>query len=227
MKIQVIIPTAGLGKRFNSDTPKTLLELKGRLVFLRSCEVFEDMVEVESIILVVHEDYISEYTDAVKQSGFKKIKKIVSGGSTRTGSVRNGLKELDEDTEVVVIHDGARPLLDKQIAQKAIAMMAKTDALVVAVRVKPTIKEVDPQTLKVKRTLDRRLLWDIQTPQVFKKDLIVTAYQSDSGDMTDDASMVEKMGKEVIICEGSYRNIKITTPEDMSLATILLGLDHG
>ncbi|MBF0484474.1 MAG: 2-C-methyl-D-erythritol 4-phosphate cytidylyltransferase [Candidatus Omnitrophica bacterium] len=218
MKIQVIIVAAGIGKRFNSDTPKTLLPLDGRLIFLRSCDVFEKLSVVDSIILVVHEDYVQEYSDAVKNSGLKKIKKVVVGGSKRTDSVLNGLQALDIDTDVVAIHDGARPLFDEHIAARAFDMIKNVDALVVAVRVKPTIKEVDLQTLKVKRTLDRNLLWDIQTPQIFKKDLILKAYEQDTFDATDDASMVEKMGKEVVICEGDYRNIKITTPEDMIVA---------
>ncbi|MBF0485299.1 MAG: 2-C-methyl-D-erythritol 4-phosphate cytidylyltransferase [Candidatus Omnitrophica bacterium] len=222
MKIQAILPAAGAGERMKSQIPKPLLLLHGKPVIVRTIEVFEACEAVDSIILVVHPDYRKDYEDVVKKTDFKKTVLIVEGGETRTQSVRNGLGALDKDTTCVMIHDGVRPCITRDVIERGLKEIKDEKALVAAVGVKPTLKVVDPQTRLVTETLDRSLVWEIQTPQIFERGLLERAYRKDTEGATDDAALVERLGVKVKVFLGDYQNIKITTPEDMLIAEAFL-----
>jgi len=221
MKVQVIVPTAGKGIRFGSDLPKTLIELCGEPMIVHCLKVFDEHVAIDSVILVVPKDFDNQFRDVVESKGLKKIKHIVIGAETRTGSVSNGLKEVDHDTDIVLVHDGARPLVSGMLVDNVLKIAKSHDAVVAAVPVKPTIKRVDAQ-LTVIETLVREELWEIQTPQVFKKDLLLKAHKEAKDRTTDDAALVEQLGKSVKIVQGEEKNIKITTPEDLVFAEALV-----
>ena len=150
---------------------------------------------------------------------------IISGGQSRQDSVFKGLKALDRDTKIVFIHDAARPLLSKDLVQRAIASCVKQKAVIAAVPLKPTIKKVNRRSRVVEETLERDSLWEVQTPQVFAKDILLKAHRKFKGQKaTDDASLVEQLGVKVKIVMGDYRNIKITTPEDIKIAEALINV---
>ena len=223
MKTQAIIPTAGIGTRLKTDLPKPLVLLNDKPLFIHTLEAFEQSHLIDSIILVAHEEYTGEFERIIKQFRLQKINKIVVGGQDRCESVYKGLCVTDQDTEVVVIHDGARPLVNVQILDEAIKLCGDHQAVVVAVPVKQTIKRVDQKVLFVDETLNRDELWEIQTPQVFKKDILIKAHQQrKESNPTDDAHLVEKLGIKVKVLKGDYKNIKITTREDLSVAKALL-----
>jgi len=223
MKVQAIIPAAGMGTRLKSETIKSMILIHGKPLLIYTLEIFEMSPSVQSVVLVVPKDRSAEFEEMVKRYSLTKVSRIVSGGATRRESVYNGLKALDQDTETVVVHDAARPLVTVDLIERAIESCEQTRAAVVAVPVKPTIKRVDPETMCVRQTLARRGLWEIQTPQVFKKETLVRAHQQPwEEEATDDAMLVENLGEAVKIVEGNYRNIKVTTPEDLVMAEAFL-----
>ncbi|VAX36334.1 2-C-methyl-D-erythritol 4-phosphate cytidylyltransferase [hydrothermal vent metagenome] len=223
MKVQAIVVAAGSGTRLKASVPKPLVLITGKPILVYTLEIFQKSALIEGVILVVPSDYIVDFKQVVEQYPLDKVVKIVVGGAMRADSVCNGLGALDEDTDVVVIHDGARPLVDQVILEDAIRLGEKHEAIVVAVPVKPTIKRVDIKEMVVEATIDRKMLWEIQTPQVFQKEVILAAHrQADSREATDDAFLVEQMGQKVKVLQGDYRNIKITTQEDLIVAEVLL-----
>lgn len=219
----MIVPTAGMGVRFKSKLPKSLVMLKDKPIFIHTLEVFEKSSFVDSIIVAAPKEYIQDFKEECKKHHLRKIKIIIEGGKTRNDSVNNGLNNLDTDTEIVVIHDGARPLITVETIEKSIKLCKNYGAVIVAVPIKPTVKRIDTQNMVVEKTLNRNKIWEIQTPQVFKKNIIMQAHQKiKDSSATDDAFLVEQMGIKIKVLEGSYRNIKITTPEDLAVAEILL-----
>lgn len=223
MKTQVIIPAAGTGIRLKSEVAKPLIPLNGKPLLVYSLEVFEKCSLVESIIVVGPEQYLSDFERVVQQYNFEKVSSVIAGGVTRCESVSCGLKALDKDTELVVVHDGARPLISLAIVEKAIQLCTREHAVIVAVPVKPTVKRVNPEDLCVEATLERRFLWEAQTPQVFRKDVLIKAHDTiKDSEVTDDASLVERLGEKVKVLEGDYTNIKITTQEDLRIAESFL-----
>lgn len=224
-KISAIVLAGGQGKRMNAPIQKQYLELNGYPVLYYSLKELEQS-EVDEIILVVGKneiDYANE--KIVKQYAFKKIRQIVVGGRERYESVYNGLRAIQDDG-YVFIHDGARPLLSQDIIKRGIEGVKQHGACVVGMPVKDTIKVVDEKQY-VKETPNREFLWLIQTPQIFRISKIKEAYDKmwETGDssVTDDAMVMEKYGDlKVKLIKGSYQNIKITTPEDILIATSLL-----
>jgi 2-C-methyl-D-erythritol 4-phosphate cytidylyltransferase len=225
-KVQAIIPAAGIGARLKSQVNKSLISLNGKPLLFYSLDVLEKSSLVNSVVVVAHPDNLDDIQRLVKKFGFKKVSKIIPGGQTRCESVANGIKALDKDTEYVVVHDAARPLISADILKQSIETAFKESAAIVAVPAKSTIKKVDPKNLFVQETLVRDTLWEVQTPQVFKKNVLVKAHQamacSARCEPTDDAVLVEKIGIKVKIVKGDYRNIKVTTPEDLALAESFL-----
>ncbi|MCR6543926.1 2-C-methyl-D-erythritol 4-phosphate cytidylyltransferase [Dehalobacterium formicoaceticum] len=222
-----VIPAAGRGSRMKKDVNKQFLMLKGKPVLVHTLEIFESCPFVREVILVAssgEEDYCRRL---IKEYGFSKIPRIMTGGEDRFHSVLNGLKGISPQSEIVAVHDGARPLLLRSDLEKIIKAVAADDApdgAILAVPVKETIKEVDEEEI-VQGTLDRSKLWMAQTPQVFPKEILQFAYRKaleDNFRGTDDASLVERAGMRVKIIPGSYENIKITTPEDIDLAALIL-----
>lgn len=223
MKTQVIIPAAGVGSRLKADVLKQFILLKDRPLFIHTLEIFEQCSSVDSVVLVAHEQSISEFERLVKQYNITKISNIVAGGETRCVSVSNGLKVISDDTECVIIHDAARPFASFKIVEQAISLCYDEQAVIVGVPVKSTIKRVCTGDKYVEKTIDRNTLWEVQTPQVFRKDIIIKAHeQSDDINVTDDSMLVERLGVKVKMLEGDYRNIKVTTEEDLIFARSLL-----
>jgi 2-C-methyl-D-erythritol 4-phosphate cytidylyltransferase len=223
VKIQAVVLTAGLGLRMKADGPKALMTFLGLPLFSHCLRRLEAEPLVESIVLVAGADRLARFERVVRREGFRKVRKVVPGGERRCDSVARGLAALDDDTTHVVVHDGARPYFCPDALSAALKIVRDAPAVIMAVPVKPTIKEVDPETLTVRNTLRRECLWEAQTPQVFRRDVLRKAHEQDKSDNpTDDAVLVERLGLPVKVVLGDYRNIKITTPEDLPLAEELL-----
>jgi 2-C-methyl-D-erythritol 4-phosphate cytidylyltransferase len=179
---------------------------------------------VDEVILVVKKQAREKAEKIVRRYGFTKVKKIIPGGRRRCDSVGRGLKAVCPDTDIVLVHDGARPILDQEIIKNTVYCAKKYGAAAAGVPVKPTIKQIDKKGF-VRTTLKRDKIWEIQTPQGFKKQIIAGAYKKldhHKKDATDDAYLVERMGRKVKLVKGSYRNIKVTTPEDLKIAEAIL-----
>ena len=226
IKVQAIIAAAGTGTRMKSRQPKPFILVKGKPILFYSLAVFEKSPLIHSIVVVAHSSSLKNIEEIVKKFRFKKVVQIIAGGKTRCESVANGLKVLDKDADYVAVHDAARPLISRQTLEEAVKAAWKNSAAVVAVPVKSTIKEVDPKNLFIQKTLLRDTLWEIQTPQVFRKDILLKAHQAMACYArcapTDDAVLVEKIGVKVKIVRGDYRNIKVTTKEDLAVAEVFL-----
>jgi 2-C-methyl-D-erythritol 4-phosphate cytidylyltransferase len=210
MKTIAIITAAGSGKRMGR--PKQFIEIGGKPMLEWTIAAFENAKVIDEIILVVNKEDVPKG----KEFNFSKLKKVVAGGAERRVSVANGLRELPADAEIVAVHDGARPLITPQIIEKAVAEAKKSGAVVVGVPIRDTVKRATRDEGRVTETIDRSELWAAQTPQVFRKDIILKAYQNNDT-VTDDAMLVEKMGVTVTMVMGSYQNIKVTTPEDLEV----------
>ncbi len=222
MKVQAIIPAAGSGKRLKSKIPKPLVLLRGKPLLMYSLQVLERCSLIESVVVVGNKNHLGRIRNFISKYRLKKIKHVIGGGATRCQSVFKGLKVLDQDTEYVLIHDGARPLVSLAVVKRAILACFKYAAVIVAVPVKATIKRVT-KNHEIEETPDRRTLWEAQTPQVFKKDIIMKAQKSlRDAKATDDAYLVERMGIHVKVIAGDYQNIKITTQDDLNVANKFL-----
>lgn len=226
-KTYALIPAAGMGKRMGASINKQYLQLNGLPIVARTISVFEASPEIDTIFLVIPEAEIPYCREHVVEAcGFSKVAAIVAGGKERQNSVMNGLKAMHSllaDDDVVVIHDGVRPLITREILCESIRVARVSDGALVAVPAKDTIKTVREGI--VVNTPDRETLWQAQTPQSFRFDVIYKAHLSaelDGFTGTDDASLVERCGGSVRIVRGDYRNIKITTPEDLVLAESFL-----
>jgi 2-C-methyl-D-erythritol 4-phosphate cytidylyltransferase len=208
-----------------SETKKPYIKLLGKPILAHTLESFEASYAIAEIVLVVAaEDIEACEEEVIKPYGLKKVSKIVHGGYTRQESVFNGLLSSSLESDLVVIHDGARPFIDHDLLSACIEAAAEFAAAIPAVPLKDTIKEVDKDGFVV-QTLDRSCLCLTQTPQAFKRDLIIEAHQwakKFNVFGTDDASLVEAFGHKVTTVMGNYNNLKITTPEDLILAKAIL-----
>lgn len=225
-KFSVILLAAGQGRRMESNVPKQFLKIKEYPVLYYSLDAFEKNPQITEVILVTSESEI-EYckSNIVEKYSFNKVTKIVSGGKERYHSVYEGLCALSQP-DYVIIHDGARPFIDQDILQRTMESVVEHKAVVVGMPVKDTIKIADENGFAVK-TPNRELVWQVQTPQAFEYDLIRTSYDilmaSDITNVTDDAMVIETIkGIKVKLIHGSYRNIKITTPEDLLIANAFI-----
>lgn len=224
-KYTAIVLAAGSGKRMNSKVHKQYLIIQDRPVLYYSLKAFEDSA-VDEIVLVVgkgEEKFCRK--EIVDKYGISKVKAIVEGGKERYHSVFEGLKQTS-DADYVLIHDGARPFVNQDIIRRCMQEVQKYQACVVGMPVKDTIKIADEEGY-AKQTPDRRNVWMIQTPQTFSYALIYEAYEemlkTEDTAITDDAMVLERIkGKKSKLIEGSYRNIKITTPEDLLIANVYL-----
>ena len=224
-KYTAIVLAAGSGKRMNSQVHKQYLIIQDRPVLYYSLKEFEDSA-VDEIVLVVgkgEEEFCRR--EIVDKYGISKVKAIVEGGKERYHSVFEGLKQTS-DADYVLIHDGARPFVNQDIIRRCMQEVQKYQACVVGMPVKDTIKIADEEGY-AKQTPDRKNVWMIQTPQTFSYALIYEAYEemlkTEDTAITDDAMVLERTkGKKSKLIEGSYRNIKITTPEDLLIANVYL-----
>ncbi len=220
--VSAIIACAGSFSRMNGVN-KQLLELDGIPVAVRSMLAFEQLEEVTEIIVSVRECDIEEYKKLCEKYGVTKLKAVVKGGETRQQSIFNAYREVSKKTRYVAVHDGARPLVSPENIKQCIRDASIFGGAVLGVPVKDTIKNVDGGLIT--DTPDRRKLYITQTPQIFRKDIYVKGINfanSHELDFTDDCQLAEAVGAKVAMTESSYRNIKITTPEDIAVAEILL-----
>ena len=225
-KCTAIVLAAGQGKRMHSKIQKQFLEIEGKPVLYYSLRCFQQSLLIQDIILVTGENMISYCEkEIVEKYGFDKVTAVVAGGKERYDSVYAGLL-CCEDVKYVYIHDGARPFVTEDMIQRGYQAVVRTGACVIGMPSKDTVKLSDSEGY-IKETPDRKIVWNIQTPQIFSYDLIRGAYESirkkDMTGVTDDAMVVEQeTGTKILLVEGSYQNIKITTPEDLAIAEAFL-----
>ena len=230
VKVFAIVPAAGKGKRFGPDTNKPFQTLISNPLIIWSLKALENVIDIVEIIPVLKVEDMEHGRNVFEEYGLSKIKRIAPGGKERQDSVYNGLKLIENTNCIVLIHDGVRPLIEKPLIEGMIKQMSEIlqkkeqcDGIVLGVPLKDTIKVAEDGIIK--KTLRRDSLWAIQTPQVFPYSNIFSAYERAMKEgfySTDDAAIVEKYGGKIKIVMGSYRNIKITTPEDLAIAEILL-----
>ena len=220
----VVIVSAGKGSRMKADINKQFLKLGNKEVIAHTIDKFYNNKNIGEIIVVIREDEAEFFQqNIIDRYGYKNIK-IAFGGKERQDSVYNGLKIVNINCEVVLIHDGARPFVNNKIIEDSIKCAKECNCAIVGVPVKDTIKIVDDEN-NVCDTPNRSTLWSIQTPQVFKYSLIMNAHEKAKKDNyygTDDSMLMEYFGYNVKVVEGSYNNIKITTPEDLKIGEEIL-----
>lgn len=226
MKVIALIPAAGMGKRMQAGINKQYLQIGGMPIVARTVALFEETPCVDDIYVITPEQEIAYCrSEVVERYGFRKVRDIIPGGAERQHSVRNGLRAIDgtDEDAVILIHDGVRPFINRHILEHTVAAARDHDGALVAVPAKDTVKTVHDSI--VRDTPPRETIWLAQTPQAFRYGIIRAAHELADAEGflgTDDSSLVERMGRAVHIVLGDYRNIKITTPEDLVLAEAFL-----
>jgi len=226
MKYGVIIPAAGFGSRMGTAIPKQFLKLGGEPILIRTLRVFLHHPAMHSVVVALSAEHLETGKKQIFSSFATDLQRrliVTCGGDTRQQSVSNGLKALPSSIEGVLVHDGARPMLTAEVIDRCITGIKQHGAVIAAVPVKDTLKEVDKT--RVVRTVDRSRLWQAQTPQAIRRQLLEQAYSHAENTHftgTDEASLLEHAGIAVAVVEGSEQNIKITRPEDLALASGLL-----
>jgi 2-C-methyl-D-erythritol 4-phosphate cytidylyltransferase len=223
--VVAIVPAAGLGERFGPGANKPFVKLLGKPLVAWALEALQAMDAVTEIVPVFKEADMDEGAAMVEAFGLSKLKRIAPGGVERQDSVMNGLRLVGDASCTVLIHDGGRPLVRPSLITDTLNGLRGYDGAVVAVPPKDTIKEAGGDGV-VRGTLRREALWAVQTPQVFSFGTIMEAHlaaQKEGYYSTDDSALVERRGGRVNIVMGSYDNIKITTPEDLHIAEMLMG----
>lgn len=221
-KIAVIIAAAGRGKRVGAPVPKQYLKIGGEYVLAKTVKAFNDMDEVDHIFIVTNEDYTDVCADIVRESSFEKVEGIVAGGETRQDSVFNALQEMNfrkPGISMVLIHDGARPFVGRDVILNVIKKTDETGAAAACVAMTSSVRKMGAGDT-VSESVDRDDYYSVQTPQGFRKSVLIEAYEKaydDSFVGTDDASVVERAGYDIAIVDGDYGNIKITTKEDLPM----------
>lgn len=220
MFVSVIIAAAGNSTRYGTGNSKQFLLLEGIPVLIKSVQAFEQIDEVKEIIITARKQDFDVIESFLQQYNIKKLKSVVEGGATRQDSIAAAVKKVSEETEIIAVHDGARPLVSKETIIGVIEKAVEKGAAACAVPVKDTIKIIDSSG-KIVTTPDRASLRAVQTPQVFDFALYKEAIDkavSESKQYTDDCQLIESMGHPVYLTDGDYENIKITTPDDLLVA---------
>ena len=223
--ITAVVPAGGRGVRMGTNVPKQFLSLGGVPLLVHALRTFENSPIISDIILVVPEDdcqYCRE--DIIPSHGLKKISQVVAGGKRRQDSVLNGVQAAHPETEIVVIHDAVRPFVTMDMITQVVESTRAHGAAIVALPMRDTVKRVNADGF-IQETLSRDELWLAQTPQAFRRTLLLQAHQhEDAGgiDATDDAFLVERLGRPVAIVQGSSDNIKVTRPEDLHMGEAIL-----
>jgi 2-C-methyl-D-erythritol 4-phosphate cytidylyltransferase len=224
-RVTVLIPAAGTGKRMGSAPAKQFLALGDKPILAHTLLAFQRASEIDEIIPILsQEDLELCLGEIIEAFHITKVKALVVGGKERQDSVANGLRKLEKDAAIVVVHDGVRPFVTPEMIKESVDCAKKGECVATGVPIKDTIKEVTDQGI-VLQTLDRSRLWAIQTPQAFPVKALMRAYEEAAKKRiygTDDATIVERTGGSVRVIMGSYENIKITTPEDLLLAEEIL-----
>ncbi len=226
MQVNALIVAAGEGKRIGGAVPKPFLPIGDRPMILHTLRRFGESRTVRKVVLLTSKKEISRCQELVRSdSQLRGLECIIRpGGLRRQDSVSQGLTQLDADCEVVIIHDGVRPFVSSRLIDRCVENAFKEGAVIVGVPVRDTIKVISADRL-VRETPPRGSLWEIQTPQVFRTEIIREAYRQavlEGTEATDDAMLVERLGKNVTLLEGQTTNIKITVPEDFLFAETLL-----
>lgn len=218
-----VIVAAGASARMGS--PKQFIPLRGAPVIAYTLMAFEKANSIDEIVLVARQEHMLQYYDIIKSYGIHKLTQIIPGGNSRQESAARGVSSCHDNTAFFAVHDGARPLIRPEVIDAVAAAAYRDRAAAAAVRVKDTIKVSDEKGF-ITATPDRRFLWNVQTPQVFERNLYLDALKravQEGRDYTDDCQLAEAAGYPVRLIESDYGNIKITTPEDVSMAETLLG----
>jgi 2-C-methyl-D-erythritol 4-phosphate cytidylyltransferase len=219
-----IIAAAGIGSRMASDRPKQFLQLAGTPIIFHTLKRFEECDSIHEVVVVLPASESANFLSLTGKFGLRKLVKVVPGGSTRADSVKRGLLAIRSATaEIVAVHDGVRPFVTVAEIEQTIASAKTHGAAILVAPATDTIKEVNGES--VLRTLDRTRLRHALTPQSFRYDLLRRAYENvDVNDpsLTDESSLIERLGEPVAIVEGSARNLKITTKDDLALAESIL-----
>jgi len=221
-----VIVAAGKSERMGPNVDKAFLSLGTRPVLAYSVQAFEKCHDIDGIVLVVRRDRLEATHGMVQMLGFAKVRKIVAGGARRQDSVANGLEPLNDEVKIVAVHDGARPCVTADLIAETVKAAKRYGSGVAAAKLTDTVKYVE-NGLTVTKTLDRSKLWAVQTPQTFRLDLLrkaLAAVVRKRVTVTDEAAAVEMLGEEVRLVPVAQPNIKVTTPDDLALATILLRL---
>jgi len=218
MKVCAIIPAGGQGTRMGGTVPKQFQALRGKPILHYTLRALQESELIDSLVLVVPEKELKNArADWLERPPV--VKQVVVGGEKRQDSVFNGYQALPTDTDIVLVHDGVRPFLSREMIQETIHTAEKFGAAITAIPVHDTLKQVDDSGL-VQRTVEREGLWRVQTPQAFRYDLLGEAFrnaQADSFYGTDEAALIEHLGQEVRVVDGSEWNLKITRQEDLVL----------
>jgi len=235
MKVAVIIPAAGLGTRMGRASAeragisrKQFMLLEGSPILMHTVRKFAFCARVSEIVIAVRHDDLDWVADLMAGEAHGKLVRVVEGGNSRQQSVENALGSLARDTDLVAVHDAVRPFIDLETIDKVIEEAAQTGAAIVGIVPVDTVKQVtraQTSKAKIRATLPRERLVLAQTPQVFRYDLLVRAFESARNDGfigTDESSLVERLEVDVSVVLGSDRNIKITKPSDMDLARLFL-----
>jgi 2-C-methyl-D-erythritol 4-phosphate cytidylyltransferase len=222
MGYRVVILAAGQGKRMGAGKNKLLLSLDGIPVLVHTLLVFENDEECDGIILAINTKDEQEFIQLKNKYNINKVLSFVHGGKERQDSVYNAIQTIKADG-VVLVHDGARPFIDKETIHQVMKVAEQAGAAVVAVPVKDTIKKVENK--RIVETIERSSLWAVQTPQAFRISILLDAHHLAAQNAflgTDEASLVERLPYQISIVEGSYDNIKLTTPEDLYFAEAII-----
>lgn len=221
MKVSVIIPAAGASKRFGGKGRKIFERIKGQPIFIRTMELFVNRPDVCEVRLVVaKEDKEMMQARYAANIGFMGVK-LVIGGASRTESVGNALSAVAAAAEYVCVHDAVRPCVSQLWIDDVFAAAEKSGSAILAYPLHGTLKKVSPDS-RIDKTLSRDGLWEAQTPQVFRKDILMRAYENTSDKADDDAALVEALGEPVTVVRSDPRNIKITTRSDLALASAVI-----
>lgn len=218
-----IIAAGGRGERLGGGRAKQFLEISGTPIIIHTLSRFEQCESVAEVWAVVPAGAEGEVETLAAAHNLTKFRRAVAGGATRGESVWRGLQAIGETEGVVAVHDAARPFVTPDEIDRVVAEAGRSGAAVLAAPAVDTIKEAEGG--RVTRTLDRARLWHAQTPQCFRRRLLVRAYErarAEGFEATDDSALVERLGEPVSVVEGSARNIKITTPQDFALAEVLM-----
>ncbi|MEW6053498.1 MAG: 2-C-methyl-D-erythritol 4-phosphate cytidylyltransferase [Nitrospirota bacterium] len=222
-KVIAIVPAAGLGRRFGTGTNKPFQELDGKPLIVWSLDVLASVSQIDEIIPVFKRDEMEFGRGLIEEYCLQKIQRIAPGGKERQDSVFSGLRLIEDRESVILIHDGVRPCIDRNLVERVLGALQDgdipCDGVIPGVPAKDTIKEAAEGI--VTKTLRRSSLWAIQTPQAFPYESVMRAYERAGKEgfySTDDAALVERNGGILRVVKGSYKNIKITTPEDLIIA---------
>lgn len=223
LRTAAIIAAGGSSRRMGFD--KLTAEIGREAVIAKTVRAFEASEIIDEIVVVCPNDRIALFETLVKQNNFTKLRAIVAGGETRQKSVFNGVNAVSKDIDILCIHDGARPFVSQRVIADSVFTCAEYGAATAAVKVKDTIKQAENSIIE--KTIPRDSLYQIQTPQVFKKELYLKAYHNAKEDYSDDCQLLESIGQRVAISEGDYKNIKLTTSEDMIIAKAFLECEEA